>query len=249
MRPAAGTPIRSGRCAGVDGRCACGRQREGGGQQPHEPGEQSAVNRPSPQGRSGSLAKAWLEHAGDQRRDEVDGVLVVGLGTELTGGHGVGERLPLQLHHLDARRERLRGGLEARDGSPEQQLGHGAVGQRPAAAGLEAGDQCIEARLGPGHGLAHLGQVVELAPQEQRVVDRHERREVLVERGGWTPSRRATSARLSPLTPSSVMTSRAMSRISSIVSWRRRGPAVRPAAGRSPRPLVSVWLWVTASQV
>src|ERR1039458_612243 len=40
--------------------------------------------------------------------------------------------------------------------------------------------------------------------------------------GGWTPRRRATSENVRPLTPSSAMTSKARSRISSIVSWRRR---------------------------
>lgn len=40
--------------------------------------------------------------------------------------------------------------------------------------------------------------------------------------GGRTPSRRATAVRLSPATPSSAITSSAMSRISAIVSARRR---------------------------
>ncbi len=47
------------------------------------------------------------EHAGDERRDEIDRVLVVRRGSELAVRHRVGERGALELHHLDAGREGL----------------------------------------------------------------------------------------------------------------------------------------------
>ena len=162
------------------------RQREGSGQQAHQASEGRSEPALAP-GKVGLVGEGLAEHADDQRRHDVDRVLVVGVGTELAGGDGVGQRAPLQVDHLHARGERFLGGVEARDRPPEQQLGHGAVAQRPAPARLEAGDQRVQARLGLRHARAHLGQVLELAPQEQRVVDGHERREVLVERRGLDP--------------------------------------------------------------
>ncbi len=53
----------------------------------------------------------------------------------------------------------------------------------PTAAGFKARGQSLKPWLRRGHSLAHDPKVLELAPQEQRVVHGHEGREVLVQRG------------------------------------------------------------------
>ncbi len=67
----------------------------------------SGVNRPSPHGRSGSLAIAWLSTPMMSVDDQVDRLVGVGAGAELPGRDGIGERGSLQVDHLNAGAKRL----------------------------------------------------------------------------------------------------------------------------------------------
>ena len=99
--------------------------------------------------------------------------------------------------------------------------------------------------------MAQLGQVVDLSLEEERVVDRHEGREVLVQ-GGWLHAESACHLRQAePVDPllGHHLPGDGQNLLNRLLAPSR--PAVRPGCGRGGLRLAlgHVWLWVTLSSV